>query len=109
MSLGLVLTIFKPFCACLVWALVIQAGILLDVTWTLIGSFIAGSVSYYLRFREQYKLRQQIRDQFKTYLSPEYVDMIIKRSGLMKLGGERKDMSFLFMDIVGFTPISEAL
>jgi len=26
----------------------------------------------------------------------------------MKLGGERKEMSFLFMDIVGFTPISEA-
>ena len=25
----------------------------------------------------------------------------------MKLGGERKEMSFLFMDICGFTPISE--
>ena len=25
----------------------------------------------------------------------------------LKLGGERKDMTFLFMDIVGFTPISE--
>ena len=26
---------------------------------------------------------------------------------MLKLGGERKEMSFLFMDIVGFTPISE--
>ena len=108
MSLGLVLTILSLFALAWCGHWLIQAGILLDVTWTLIGSFIAGSVSYYLRFREQYKLRQQIRDQFKTYLSPEYVDMIIKDPGLMKLGGERKEMSFLFMDIVGFTPISEA-
>ena len=108
MSLGLVLTILSLFALAYGGYWFIQAGILLDVTWTLIGSFITGSVSYYLRFREQYKLRQQIRDQFKTYLSPEYVDMIIKDPGLMKLGGERKEMSFLFMDIVGFTPISEA-
>ena len=25
----------------------------------------------------------------------------------MKLGGDRKEMTFMFMDIVGFTPISE--
>ena len=108
MSLGLVLTILSLFALAYGGHWLIQAGILLDVTWTLIGSFIAGSVSYYLRFREQYKLRQQIRDQFKTYLSPEYVDMIVKDPSLMKLGGERKEMSFLYMDIVGFTPISEA-
>ena len=33
--------------------------------------------------------------------------MIVKDPSLMKLGGERKEMSFLFADIVGFTPISE--
>ena len=86
----------------------IQIGILLDVTWSLIASFITGSVSYYLRFREQWKLREQIKGQFSTYMSPEYVDMIVEDPSLMKLGGERKEMTFLFMDIVGFTPISEA-
>ena len=35
------------------------------------------------------------------------VDMLVKDPSLMKLGGARKEMSFLFMDIVGFTPISE--
>jgi len=33
--------------------------------------------------------------------------MLVKDPSLMKLGGERKEMSFLFADIVGFTPISE--
>jgi adenylate cyclase len=33
--------------------------------------------------------------------------MLVKDPSLMKLGGDRKEMTFLFMDIVGFTPISE--
>ena len=35
------------------------------------------------------------------------VDMLAKNPELLKLGGERKEMTFFFMDIVGFTPISE--
>lgn len=35
------------------------------------------------------------------------VAMLQKDPSLLKLGGERKEMTFLFMDIVGFTPISE--
>jgi adenylate cyclase len=35
------------------------------------------------------------------------VNMLIKDPSLMKLGGDRKEMTFLFMDICGFTPISE--
>lgn len=85
----------------------INLGLLVDVTWTLIYQFISGSVVFYMRFREQWKLRQQIKGQFGTYISPEYVEMIVKDPSLMKLGGDRRNMSYLFADIVGFTPISE--
>jgi len=85
----------------------IQQGLLIDVTWTLISQFITASTAFYLRFREQYKLRQQIKKQFGTYLSPDMVAMLQKNPELLKLGGERREMTFLFMDICGFTPISE--
>ena len=85
----------------------IKSGAVIDVTWTLISQYVTASPSFYIRFREQYKLRQQIRDQFGTYISPEYVDIIIKNPDLMVLGGQNKTMSYLFSDIVGFTPISE--
>ena len=52
-------------------------------------------------------MRQQIKKQFGTYLSPDMVYMLQKDPSLLTLGGERKEMSFLFMDICGFTPISE--
>ena len=48
-----------------------------------------------------------IKGQFKTYLSPDMVDKLAEDPSLLKLGGERKNMTFFFMDIVGFTPISE--
>jgi len=52
-------------------------------------------------------LRQQIKKQFETYLDPRQVALLQKDPSLLKLGGERKTMTFMFMDIVGFTPISE--
>jgi adenylate cyclase len=52
-------------------------------------------------------LRQQIKKQFETYLDPRQVALLQKDPSLLKLGGERKEMTFMFMDIVGFTPISE--
>ena len=36
------------------------------------------------------------------------VDELAKNPEKLRLGGERKEMTFLFMDICGFTPISEA-
>ena len=85
----------------------IQSGLLIDVTWALISQFITGSTAFYLRFKEQWKLRKQIKGQFATYLSPDMVNILVKDPSMMKLGGERKEMTFLFTDIVGFTPISE--
>jgi adenylate cyclase len=37
----------------------------------------------------------------------QFYTMLAEDPSLMKLGGERKEMTFLFMDICGFTPISE--
>ena len=81
--------------------------LLIDATYPVISGFLVFTQSAFNNFYKQYKLRQQIKGQFGTYISPEYVDMLVKDPSLMKLGGERKEMSFMFADIVGFTPISE--
>jgi adenylate cyclase len=52
-------------------------------------------------------LRLQIKQQFGTYVSPDLVEQLQKDPSLLKLGGERKEMTFLFTDIMGFTPVSE--
>ena len=90
-----------------VW--LIQTGLLIDVTWALISQFITGSVAFYMRFREQYKLRQQIKKQFEHYLDPRQVKELQKNPDLLKLGGETRYATFLFTDVRGFTSMSEKL
>ena len=80
---------------------------LLDVTWIIFTIVIVGFHSVFNRFILEFRLKQQIKKQFETYLDPRQVAILQKDPSKLKLGGERKEMSFLFMDIVGFTPISE--
>ena len=81
--------------------------VLFDITWILLTAFVVAFHSTFLRFILEFRLKQQIRKQFEKYLDPRQVAILVKNPEKLKLGGERKEMSFLFMDIVGFTPISE--
>ena len=81
--------------------------VLIDVTWILLTLWVCGFHATFLRFILEFRLKQQIRKQFEKYLDPRQVAILVKNPEKLKLGGERKEMSFLFMDIVGFTPISE--
>ena len=58
---------------------------------------------YYVTFLE----KQQIKKQFQKYLSPDMIEELQKDPSKLKLGGDRKELTFMFMDICGFTPISE--
>ena len=89
--------------------LIKSSGVLLDFTWTLISQFITATVAFYLRFREQYKLRQLIKKQFEHYLDPRQVKRLQNNPELLKLGGEKKYATFLFTDVRGFTALSESL
>ena len=76
----------------------IKQGILIDVTWSLLSQFVIASVSFYLRFREQYKLRQQIKKQFEHYLDPQQVKRLQDNPELLKLGGE-KDIAHISLQM----------
>jgi adenylate cyclase len=81
--------------------------VLVDITWALLTFFIVGFHSTFNRFILEFRLKQQIKKQFEHYLDPRQVAALQKNPDLLKLGGDRREMSFLFMDIIGFTPISE--
>src|SRR6056300_42549 len=81
--------------------------ILVDGSWIIITMTIVGFHSVFNRFILEFKLKQQIRKQFEHYLEPKMVKKLQQNPDLLKLGGETKELTFLFCDIRGFTPISE--
>lgn len=87
----------------------VSKNYLIDVTWSLISMTLISTQQFYLNFRVQYKLRQQIKKQFEHYLDPRQVKKLQDNPELLKLGGERRYCTFLFTDVRGFTSLSEKL
>jgi adenylate cyclase len=81
--------------------------ILADVSWIIITLTIVGFHSVFNRFILEFQLKQQIKKQFEHYLEPKMVKKLQENPDLLKLGGETKELTFMFSDIRGFTPLSE--
>ncbi len=85
-------------------------GLLLDPVYpTAVTLFVvyaaATALLYFLTERE----KRFVRAAFGQYLAPEMVKRLETAPDSLKLGGEMRDMTILFMDVRGFTPISEQL
>ena len=108
-TMGLVSAGTLMFSICLLGYYFILRGFLIDVTWSMTSMTLIALQQFYLNFRTQYKLRQQIKKQFEHYLDPRQVKQLQDNPESLKLGGERKYCSFLFTDVRGFTSLSERL
>ena len=84
-----------------------QSSYLLDVSGTILISFLFFTIVTFRNFIQQYFMRMEVKKQFGTYVSPALVKKLQKDPTLLRLGGETKRLTFLFSDIRGFTPISE--
>ena len=87
----------------------ITSNILIDVSYSILSMILISVQEFYLRFNEQFKLRQLIKKQFEHYLDPRQVARLQNNPELLKLGGEKRRCTFLFTDVRGFTNLSEKL
>lgn len=57
------------------------------------------------------RIRQEleIRSDLGRYLPAELVDKVVKREQDMGLGGQRREITVMFADVVAFTPLTEKL
>tara|TARA_Y100001935_G_scaffold18228_1_gene13395 strand:+ start:3316 stop:5154 length:1839 start_codon:yes stop_codon:yes gene_type:complete len=81
--------------------------VLFDTFWSSISSMIVFGHASFNKYYVTYQLKEQIKKQFQKYLSPDMVEELQKDPSKLRLGGDKKVMTFLFMDICGFTPVSE--
>ena len=68
----------------------------------MVAEFITATVAFYTRFREQYKLRQQIKKQFEHYLDPRQVKALQKDPSLLEVGENEGTARFYLQMYVAF-------
>jgi adenylate cyclase len=78
--------------------------------WLTIGLVYTGVTAY--RFLYEDRERRKVTSIFGQYLKPEIVSQLAKTRGgvddIMR-GGERRDITLLFVDVRGFTSMSESM
>ena len=86
------------------------SGITFPVIYLPICSAFCYLVNLARKYLEERAEKKKITDAFKKYVAPQVVEEIAKKGGYqIKLGGENRDIAVLFVDIRGFTPMSESL
>ncbi len=58
---------------------------------------------------QQIRKEVAIRTDLGRYVPEQLVDRIVRREADMRLGGDRRTITVLFADVVGFTPMAERL
>ncbi|USG60615.1 adenylate/guanylate cyclase domain-containing protein [Sneathiella marina] len=86
----------------------IYHSVLIDVTYTLFASTLIYITLVYANYLSTEQERTRIRTAFALYLSPELVSRLSASPESLVLGGEEKEMTFMFCDIREFTVISES-
>ncbi|MDT8286474.1 MAG: adenylate/guanylate cyclase domain-containing protein [Elusimicrobiales bacterium] len=79
--------------------------------------FVSVSLSLFLPFAyitvdkglAEGREKKWIKNTFGQYLSPKVVELITKDPSKLSLGGEKRDMTAFFLDLAGFTTMSEKL
>ena len=80
---------------------------LLDVTAPTITFVIIALQVYGIKFVREFLEKQAIKKQFAGYASPEVVEILQKNPELIK-EGQKKEVSIVFSDLRGFTPLGES-
>ena len=89
------------------WYLFSEKQLLFDASYAGASIFCLYTFLTYTSYAREEKERQQVRDAFGFYLSPDMVEKLAEDPDQLTLGGESRDMTLLFCDVRGFTTISE--
>ena len=81
---------------------------LYDITAPVIGVGLVYLHAYTVKFVSEFLQKQQIKKQFGSYVNPTIVERLQKDPSLIKLGGERRELSIVMTDLRGFTSLGES-
>ena len=85
-----------------------RGALLFDASPVVIAGALCFVAALAVRYLATERRAGALRAAFGTYLSPELVDRLARHPDTLRLGGEDREMTFLFTDLEGFTAFAEA-
>lgn len=91
------------------WYLFEAHDLLFDPSYPILTSSALFCWLIYSNYSRAETQRQQVRLAFSQYLAPALVERLVSDPDQLELGGEQREMTFLFTDIAGFTSFAEGM
>lgn len=91
------------------WIAFSQGGVLLDPTFSCAAGLLLYVAMISFRYFVSDRDRRFVRRAFSRYIAQSYLDEIEKNPASLRLGGDERQMTILFVDIRSFTTLSEKL
>lgn len=86
-----------------------QGGALLPLGGPALALLIAVSGAHAIATRQERRQKRFIQGAFARYLHPDWVKQLVADPDLLRLQGERRELTILFTDVANFTTTSEEL
>jgi adenylate cyclase len=93
----------------LAYVLLSNGGSQLPLLPPTVAFLLSMSFSTAYERREERRRARFLRNAFQHYVAPSIIDDVIRNPAKLALGGEEREMSFVFSDLSGFTALTERL
>lgn len=91
------------------WAAFAAHGLLLDPVTPGVALLLVFVVASLYHHHVSERRQRWIKQAFSRYVSPNLVEHLVRDPAQLELGGTRRECSFLFTDLAGFTALMEQL
>jgi len=100
--------LFAAFTALNVWAF-LSLNLVLSYVYPGMALVLTSIGMTGYKYVTEEKARKKTRSTFQYYLDQHVIDKVMNDPEMLKLGGEKREMSVLFSDIRGFTSFTEKM
>ncbi len=108
--LGIVVFAFGIGVEFIIMAIMHSAKIYYFVSLPILIFMLAFVILIIMHYYNEYKHKREVIGTFKRYISPDVAEALVeKQDDAMSLGGRKRNVACLFVDIRGFTKMSEEL
>lgn len=90
-------------------ALAFRTGVWLDFVAPELAVLLGFLGAALLNYSVEGRRRRFLKGAFRHYLSPDVIERVLVDPSLLRLGGERREITSFFSDVAGFTSVAEGL